>query len=95
MGNDTAFSNKDIVAPRKNKPHIVLIRGYWRVSPAPRPFSTETILWQDAHAWVESRNVLRRNEFMDRNRPVGLTITEAAARESVKRMRELLGRWES
>lgn len=63
MGNETAFSNKDIVAPRRNKPHIVLIRGFWRVSPAPRPASTDTPLWYKAHAQAERWNAIRRMAY--------------------------------
>ena len=57
-----AFSNQIINAPVRNKPHIVKIDGYWRVSPKPRitrDLVTNTNVdnrWFKAHSYILGRN---------------------------------------
>ena len=58
--NQAAFSNKDIVEPTKHKPHIVLLRGYWRVSAMPKRFTQEqNAAYRNAHSFANKLNVQR------------------------------------
>lgn len=54
-----AFTNKSIVAPVKDKPHIVLRAGFWRVSPMPKPYHKFAALWLQAHIVARRLNAHR------------------------------------
>lgn len=57
-----AFSNQIITAPVRNKPHIVKIDGWWRVSPKPRCVRDQdtnekvTERWYKAHNYILGKN---------------------------------------
>lgn len=60
--NQAAYSNKDIIEPTNGKPHIVLLRGYWRVSPMPKNSNGEQrLLYPKAHSFVNRLNIERMN----------------------------------
>lgn len=55
------FSNKSMRVPRPGKPHIALIKGYWRVSPLPKPYRNNAgERWRDAYGLVMTLNNWRR-----------------------------------
>lgn len=57
--NKMTFDNRTIVAPRWNKPHIVLSGGYYRVSPSLKRYPNREWAnerWHDAHAFANARN---------------------------------------
>lgn len=61
-----AFSNRIIKPLRKNKPHVVFIGGYWRVSAMPKG----TLMWP---YWSKAHNLTNklnhdnhRNKIMDK-----------------------------
>lgn len=52
------FTNKSITPLRKDKPHIVFIDGYWRVSPFVKGYWPR---WSKAHSFVYARNDVLRD----------------------------------
>lgn len=72
MGKPTehvAFDNKVIIPRNPNKPHIVKVDGYWRVSPKPytlygRAFGFR---WDVAHGLANklNRELMLRNSKVD------------------------------
>lgn len=65
-----AFDNKVIIPRNQNKPHIVKIDGYWRVSPKPRRFwgCSGGFRWDRAGSFVNKLNA----ELMLHNSKVDL-----------------------
>lgn len=56
------FDNQRILAHRRNKPHIQLFGGYWRVSPLPkrhRHTGAHSDRWKSAHEFARIRNEAR------------------------------------
>ena len=58
-----AFTNQSITPLRKDKPHIVFVDGYWRVSPMVNGHWRK---WSDAH-----REVLFMNGRIDLRKVLG------------------------
>lgn len=51
------FCNSEIKAPRPNKPHIVFIDGWWRVSKMHKRTSSDLrIRWYTAHSFICNLN---------------------------------------
>jgi hypothetical protein len=53
-----SFSNKTMRVPCEGKPHIQLIRDWWRVSPVPKDNPTNPH-WQAAHTLIYRLNEQR------------------------------------
>lgn len=56
-----SFSNQTLAGRIKGKPHIALVDGYWRVSPAPTRLRHQvprwiTRRWDIAHSYVHAKN---------------------------------------
>ena len=52
----SSFSNAGIRQPVRGKPHLVLIRGFWRVSTW-NPLMVAR--WEAAHRWATGKNYKR------------------------------------
>jgi hypothetical protein len=65
----------------ETKPHIFLSRGYWRVTPMPKPAWRNADLWVKAHRFVARLNGKRqmerlRAEWVGRAMPVAWPAVE-------------------
>lgn len=58
---DRSFSNARMMGKKKGKPHIQLIKGWWRVSPMERPRYDQSVRWQAANLHVALRNAIHWN----------------------------------
>lgn len=57
-----SFRNTSIVAPFKDKPHICIRQGYWRVSPLFKPhYGERGVKWNEAHKLTRRLNAQRGN----------------------------------